>query len=490
MDKMTRSYLYYVPAVITILFLTQFSYTQTGNEQSIKLNSIQVNGFEIPESELPKISLTTNDKVSISYSHSNSKSKEVFYKIFLNGIKVEPEKRITSDNYTFQNFTEGTQIIRIQAYDIEGWESTSYILKFTVQNPVTEIVDTQNVKTENETLPVTSDQSFMIYILSGISLTLLIVVVILFLNRSKKEVIKVVEKPVVQTTDSKLENSLHQLKEIIESLTDENSFLKEKVKELESNITDLESANLNLVEQKEKFAEGRRQLEELHAQKEELFAIAVHDIKNPASAIKSYIDLLNSYDLNATEQQEIMSSLISSSEDIVKLTQQMCLVIAKDKPDITLKYSMTSIKKIIEKTFAQNLSYARTKKVKLINKCENNLPELKLNETKIEEVIDNLLNNAIKFAPPDTIVEIRSLLKDNSLIVEVADNGVGLSKEDQARAFQKGATLSSHPTGLEHSSGLGLWIAKKMVEEHSGKIWVSSKIGEGSTFSFSLPLEK
>jgi signal transduction histidine kinase len=184
-----------------------------------------------------------------------------------------------------------------------------------------------------------------------------------------------------------------------------------------------------------------------------------------------------------------MSSLIASSEDIVKLTQQMCLVIAKDKPDLTLKYTIVSMKKIIDKIFSQNLSYARTKKVKLVNKCENDLPELKLNETKIEEVIDNLLNNAIKFAPPETIVEIKSSLKDNSLIVEVGDNGVGLSKDDLARVFQKGATLSSQPTGLEHSSGLGLWIAKKMVEEHKGKIWVSSKVGEGSTFSFSLPLD-
>ena len=117
------------------------------------------------------------------------------------------------------------------------------------------------------------------------------------------------------------------------------------------------------------------------------------------------------------------------------------------------------------------------------------MPDIKINESNIEEVIDNLLNNAIKFAPPETQVEIKSSVKDNSLVVHVTDNGVGLSEEDLTKVFGKGAILSSHPTGLEHSSGLGLWIAKKMVEEHKGKIWVTSKLNEGSTFSFSLPID-
>jgi signal transduction histidine kinase len=405
----------------------------------------------------------------------------VFYKIFLNGIKAEPGVRFSADSISFRNLNEGIQIIRIQAYDIDGWESTPYILKFTVSKPAAE---TTNIETKS----AVNNNPIIIYTLSVLCLILIIIIVILLMNRSKKEVVKAETKQVPRQADNKLEDSIRQLKVINENLSEENSFLKEKVKELETNVSNLETANLNLLEQKEKFSESKRQLEELQSQKEELFAIAVHDIKNPASAIKSYIDLLNSYDLNATEQQEIMSSLVASSEDIVKLTQQICLVIAKDKPELTLKYSKASIKKIIDKTINQNLSYSRTKKVKLINNCKDNLPEVKLNESKIEEVVDNLLNNAIKFALPETVVQLNSFVKSNEIIVEISDNGVGLSEEDLTRIFQKGATLSSKPTGLEHSSGLGLWIAKKMIEEHNGKIWVSSHLGKGSTFSFSLPL--
>lgn len=456
------------------------SLPQNVQNNQIQLNTVLVNDHAVPESEWQNLSLNPTDKLTLTYSFDNPGDDVIYYKIFLNGIKIEPEIRITSETISFSNLKPGQQIIRIQAYNSDGWESSAYVLKFDVK-------ENSSANISNEKAQVLDEQLPLVYILSGICLLLIVVVTYLLLNRPK-EIPVLNEKRTSETTDKKIQDELNHVKLANLQLAEENTFLKEKVNELELNVKDLENANLNLLEQKEKFAESKRQLELLQSQKEELFAIAVHDIKNPASAIKSYIDLLNSYDLNATEQQEIMTSLVASSDDIVKLTQQICLVIAKDKPDITLKFTKTSIKKIIEKTFSQNLSYARTKKVKLINKASQNLPELKLNESKIEEVIDNLLNNAIKFAPPETQVEINSFVKENSIVVEVADNGVGLSQEDLTKIFQKGATLSPQPTGLEHSSGLGLWIAKKMVEEHNGRIWVTSHSGRGSVFSFSLPL--
>ena len=131
-------------------------------------------------------------------------------------------------------------------------------------------------------------------------------------------------------------------------------------------------------------------------------------------------------------------------------------------------------------------------KVKLVKKISSQLPELNIDADKIEEALDNLLNNAIKFAPQDTIVELSSYLKDENkktVVIAVRDTGVGLSEEDLRRSFQKGATLSAKPTGLEQSSGLGLWIVKKIIEEHGGKVWVESKLGFGSTFAFELPVE-
>jgi signal transduction histidine kinase len=75
-------------------------------------------------------------------------------------------------------------------------------------------------------------------------------------------------------------------------------------------------------------------------------------------------------------------------------------------------------------------------------------------------------------------------------VIEVSDNGLGLSEEDIKRAFSKGARLSAQPTNGEHSSGLGLWIVKKIVEAHHGRVWVRSILGKGSTFAFQIPVSQ
>ena len=99
-----------------------------------------------------------------------------------------------------------------------------------------------------------------------------------------------------------------------------------------------------------------------------------------------------------------------------------------------------------------------------------------------------MLNNAIKYGPKDTEVILESFFTDTKVTIEVSDNGVGLSEEDLKNIFNKGATLSAKPTGNESSSGLGLWIVKKLVEAHHGKVWVKSKVGKGSTFVVELPI--
>jgi len=183
-----------------------------------------------------------------------------------------------------------------------------------------------------------------------------------------------------------------------------------------------------------------------------------------------------------------MSSLMISSENIVKLSQDMCQIIARSKPEPSLNVTNVALKTLIDEVCLNNTSYAKAKKIRLLNKSSIGLPDIKADEVKMQEVIDNLVNNAIKYGPPDTVVEVRTFIKNKAISEEVTDNGVGLSLDDLKHVFQKGAILSSKPTGVEKSSGIGLWSVKKIVEEHHGRVWVVSKPGIGSTFGFELPL--
>ncbi|MGE5399723.1 MAG: ATP-binding protein [Ignavibacteriales bacterium] len=284
--------------------------------------------------------------------------------------------------------------------------------------------------------------------------------------------------------------SYGKLKKEYSNLQDINHFLNQQINDLKRNIDNLEVANHQLSLQKEKLLNSKRQLEELQRQKDELYAMALHDIKNPAAAIKGYVELLESYDLNANEQQEIMQSLADTSSRIISLTQQMSLAIAKREPGPELKFEVSSVKKIADAVCNRNTAYALKKGIKLLNQTSPNTPGTKIDVSKIEEVMDNLVNNAIKYAPKGTTIQVRSYFNDSKITIEVTDNGVGLSEEECTHVFEKGVLLSPKPTGGETRSGLGLWIVKNIVEEHGGSVWVKSKTGAGSTFAFELPVRK
>ncbi len=308
---------------------------------------------------------------------------------------------------------------------------------------------------------------------------------IIYLAGRKKKTKLVAEKHYIS-----LHNSYDIVKNQLAYCHKENSEMQSKMEALAKQISDLEEINSNLTEQKGKLIESKNQLEVLHRKKEELFAIAIHDIKNPASAIKGYIELINNFDISAQEQQELMVSLLQSSEQLMQLAQQVSKSFAEESIEEQKKYQPASIKDIIDSVCSMNQPYAKKKGIKLINKSSSSLPQINADIIKIEEVLENLINNALKYSSHDTMVQVLTYFNSDVLTVEVSDNGPGLSDEDLTRVFSKGAVLSTQPTGGESRSGLGLWIVKTIIEDHNGRVWVKSKKGRGSTFAFELPVLK
>lgn len=282
-------------------------------------------------------------------------------------------------------------------------------------------------------------------------------------------------------------STIERLKAENADLRRKNGRLKDQVDEMRMNIAKLEEANSSLNTQKDRLEKSRQNLLELQKRKDELFAIAVHDIKNPAGALKGYVDLLKSYDLNAMEQQELLEFVSNASTRIVEIAQKISLVVAKEENFDSMAMGKSSLKKIIDRVYQENLAYAGKKKIKLVNNSSADIPEIVIDEFKIQEVLENLINNAIKFGPEETIVQIRSYFSEQTVTIEVVDNGVGMLPEDLNKVFKKGMILSAKPTGGESSSGLGLWIVKKIIEEHGGNINVQSKYGAGTKFAFTLP---
>ncbi len=329
----------------------------------------------------------------------------------------------------------------------------------------------------------------MFEILSAVLAVIILVLLIIILKLRKRasfgDKFMLIEKK-----SARVKELYENLKSGYKNLEKQNDELKEKISSLEQKIKLLEKANIELLARKEQLQASKEKLELLHKQKQEMFAMALHDIKNPIAAIKSYLDLLESYDLNAAEQQEIMEGLMASSEKIVKLAKEITDVIISEDLTQKLNFRTGKLDEIIRSVYLQNLAYAESKKIKLLNKSSNLLPPAKIDFDKIEEAIDNYVNNAIKYSPEGSEVIIKSYFNPDFITVEVTDTGPGIREEDLQRIFDKGVILENKPTGDETRNGIGLWIVKHIIEQHGGKVWVKSKVGVGSSFGFDIPRQK
>lgn len=307
---------------------------------------------------------------------------------------------------------------------------------------------------------------------------------ILFKKNSNIAILKEEDENILNNDDIKeLENKIDNLKNEINEQKSQNKLLNEEVKKLEESI-------ISLKEQKAKLLVNKKKLEELQQQKSDLFATVVHDIKNPASAMQGLVQLLNKYELTSHEQQEIMEGLLNTSNRIVRLVEDVSRILEVDEGISNPIFVEYQLNEIVSTVCTRYSGMILKKKLNINKKLQEDLPLAMIDDNKIDQVIDNLVNNAIKFSPPGTEIEVNTYKEGDYICVEVEDNGYGLNEEEVSKSFDKGVKLGNKPTGGESSTGLGLWIVKRIVEEHCGRVWVKSKEGFGSTFAFKIPIKQ
>ncbi|MDV7392846.1 sensor histidine kinase, partial [Arthrospira platensis SPKY1] len=143
------------------------------------------------------------------------------------------------------------------------------------------------------------------------------------------------------------------------------------------------------------------------------------------------------------------------------------------------------LRALVEQNLALNRVLAAKKQMQMIFIAPDSMSlSLEADGPKLEQVLNNLIGNALKFSPPSTCVEVRLTRESDRAVVSVRDQGPGIPAEEVSKLFRFFQKTSVRSTGGERSSGLGLAIARKIVEGHGGAIWVETESGHGSTFSF------
>ena len=259
----------------------------------------------------------------------------------------------------------------------------------------------------------------------------------------------------------------------------------------------------------EEIKDTNIKLEKLERLKSEFISIVSHELRTPLTAIKNSLDILSGGkcgDLNdsgekflsmAQRNVQRLSGIINDLLDLSKI----------EAGKMDYHFTNIDIHSVVDYVKSSLSVMAKEKGLNLIAEETRNLPEIYADSQRLEQVLTNLVSNAIKFTPEGKTITIRSHLADASqlrapdcfkddlnkltgkyIVICVEDQGIGIAEKDLLRAFDKFAQIENSLSRKVGGSGLGLPIAKQLLQAHNGAIWCDSELNKGSKFYFAVPV--
>jgi len=189
------------------------------------------------------------------------------------------------------------------------------------------------------------------------------------------------------------------------------------------------------------------------------------------------------------KQTEYLQDILESGRHLLSLINDILDLSKIEAGRMELELSEFDLPQAIENALILVRERANRRGIRLGSAIDPRLGMMGGDERKVKQVLLNLLSNALKFTPEGGRIDVGARLHDHAAEVSVADTGIGIAPEDQAAVFEEFRQVGSADKKAE-GTGLGLALSRKFIELHGGKIWVTSQVGAGSTFTFTLPLSR
>ncbi|MCS6807557.1 MAG: sensor histidine kinase [Bacteroidota bacterium] len=252
---------------------------------------------------------------------------------------------------------------------------------------------------------------------------------------------------------------------------------------------ELAQAYRDMEEQRVETELLNRTLRQLNEEKNEFLGIVAHDLKNPLSNISMLAKVLHneSHTLSADEVREFAHDIQTTSERMFELITNLLDINAIENKAVRLTPIPFDVTEVAQHVASDYRGRAEAKQISINFEIPPENTMVFADKSSTVQILDNLISNAIKYSPLGRHIYIRLRKQENTVLVEVQDEGQGLTDEDKRKLFGKFARLSAQPTGGEHSTGLGLSIAKKLALAMNGDIWCESEFGKGAKFILKLP---
>lgn len=231
-------------------------------------------------------------------------------------------------------------------------------------------------------------------------------------------------------------------------------------------------------------------LNELNREKDRFMTMAAHDLNNPLTAIMMKCMMFEmDGDFNRGNVQDLLVTVRNSTQRMTHLVRNLLNADKLEHGCMQLQSEPLDLAALLHECMESLRPCAESKKIRIEFTGPPDPVRIKADREAVLQVLENVISNAVKYTPQGKQISVRLLRREGFARVEVSDQGPGISEEDRPKLFGKYVTLSARPTGNEDSNGLGLCIAKRLVESMKGRIACESRPGAGATFVVEFSLE-
>jgi len=238
------------------------------------------------------------------------------------------------------------------------------------------------------------------------------------------------------------------------------------------------------------IADKGRQLEAASRHKSEFLANMSHELRTPLNAILGFSEVLAERMFGEVneKQAEYLQDILSSGRHLLSLINDILDLSKVEAGRLELELGRFHLPTALDNALTLARERATRHGIRLTQSVDEQVGDIVADERKVKQILLNFLSNAVKFTPEGGRVGVTATAAEKAITIAVSDTGIGIAPEDQAAIFEEFRQVGREDARKQEGTGLGLTLAKKFVELHGGRIWVESQVGQGSTFSFTLPV--
>jgi len=291
---------------------------------------------------------------------------------------------------------------------------------------------------------------------------------------------------------------IEDIKERAKEIEKNQELLQEKIKDLEKSdiaalniMEDLHETTEELEKSQTVIEAKNTELEKLNNLKSAFLNVTSHELRTPMSSIKGYIQMLLKQKLGEVnkDQRSALEVVLRNTNRLDGLIQDILDISRLESGTMKFVPGKTGIGKIVMESVETMRSAADLKNIRINADVKDRIPELVVDQERVKQVLINLIDNAIKFSPDGSVINVRTKRQGDDVLFEVQDFGRGIPKNKQKRIFETFYQVDSGMDRKFGGAGLGLSVSRGIILAHGGEIWVRSTLNKGSTFVFTLPIE-